>query len=175
MYLHCTSPTSRLSYITHPESHESNLISLHHVPFSILACIATHPSLPIEAHDPVIFTRRLPSQTDTKPPSLQHHQDGFLQDTLERPPQERDAILPRHADGSALQVLGVPSRIVDRYDGSQPPLKGKRWNSSRADWMLHIGLYSQLVLMTVPVGGDIGDEVRPNPLFLSVCVTNHYV
>jgi hypothetical protein len=26
--------------------------------------------------------------------------------------------------------------------------------------VLYTGLYSQLVLMTVPVGGDIGDEVR---------------
>jgi hypothetical protein len=25
--------------------------------------------------------------------------------------------------------------------------------------VLHTGLYSQLVLMTIPVGGDIGDEV----------------
>lgn len=28
--------------------------------------------------------------------------------------------------------------------------------------VLHTGLYSQLVLMTVPVGGDIGDEVTPH-------------
>ena len=27
--------------------------------------------------------------------------------------------------------------------------------------VLWTGLYSQVVLMTVPVGGDIGDEVRP--------------
>lgn len=34
--------------------------------------------------------------------------------------------------------------------------------SESADFrrVLFTGLYSQLVLMTVPVGGDIGDEVR---------------
>ncbi len=30
--------------------------------------------------------------------------------------------------------------------------------------VLWTGLYSQVVLMTVPVGGDIGDEVRFQPL-----------
>ena len=33
--------------------------------------------------------------------------------------------------------------------------------------VLWTGLYSQLVLMTVPVGGDIGDEVRQSFLPLS--------
>lgn len=28
--------------------------------------------------------------------------------------------------------------------------------------VLWTGLYSQLVLMTIPVDGDIGDEVRPS-------------
>lgn len=32
--------------------------------------------------------------------------------------------------------------------------------------VLWTGLYSQLVLMTVPVGGDIGDEVRSSYLEL---------
>lgn len=33
--------------------------------------------------------------------------------------------------------------------------------------VLHTGLYSQIVAMEVPVGGDIGDEVCiPNPLVL---------
>ena len=30
--------------------------------------------------------------------------------------------------------------------------------------VLHTGLYSQVVAMEVPVGGDIGDEVRLHPL-----------
>jgi len=37
--------------------------------------------------------------------------------------------------------------------------------------VLHTGLYSQLVLMTIPVGGDIGEEVRDLFTFpLSLCV-----
>lgn len=35
--------------------------------------------------------------------------------------------------------------------------------------VLWTGLYSQLVLMTVPVGGDIGDEVRHNIVAVSTC------
>lgn len=38
--------------------------------------------------------------------------------------------------------------------------------------VLHTGLYSQVVAMEVPVGGEIGDEVRPQPHLLHTALTN---
>jgi hypothetical protein len=39
--------------------------------------------------------------------------------------------------------------------------------------VLHTGLYSQIVAMEVPVGGDIGDEVNDFPVFPFVFSSQH--
>lgn len=41
-----------------------------------------------------------------------------------------------------------------------PELASKQRSFGEFRKVLHTGLYSQLVAMEVPVGGDIGDEVR---------------
>ena len=55
---------------------------------------------------------------------------------------------------------GPPKHEMAYFPAMTSALPSKSGEFRRVMWT---GLYSQVVLMTVPVGGDIGDEVASSP------------
>lgn len=66
---------------------------------------------------------------------------------------------PHHYAKDPKMSSGPPKHEMAFFPNMTAALPSESAEFRRVLWT---GLYSQVVLMTVPVGGDIGDEVRPN-------------
>jgi hypothetical protein len=76
----------------------------------------------------------------------------------------------RLLSSSAAMKFPTPSEDPPKHEMAYFPDMTTSLPSQSGDFrrVLWTGLYSQLVLMTVPVGGDIGDEVTWNPSYVSI-------
>jgi len=86
---------------------------------------------------------------------------------IRRVPQQQ-----RHLSYSPIMKFPTPSMDPPKHEMAYFPDMTTSLPSESAEFrrVLYTGLYSQLVLMTVPVGGDIGDEVGID--LVAMCVND---